>query len=143
MTNSAAPSFEQMLIDDMRAHGGKVTAGPLAGHPILIMTSTGAKSAEARQALLTWSRDGGDYIVAGTAGGSPTTPSWVENLRHNPNVSIEVDSRTVGAAATVLERGEERDRLWAQHVERLPHFGEYPKKTDRVFPMVRLTPKSQ
>ena len=143
MTNSAAPSFEQMLIDDMRAHGGKVTTGPLAGHPILIMTSTGAKSAEARQALLTWSRDGGDYIVAGTAGGSPTTPSWVENLRHNPNVSIEVDNRTVGATATVLERGEERDRLWAQHVERLPHFGEYPKKTDRVFPMVRLTPKSE
>ena len=143
MTNSAAPSFEQMLIDDMRAHGGKVTAGPLAGHPILIMTSTGAKSAEARQALLTWSRDGGDYIVAGTAGGSPTTPSWVENLRHNPNVSIEVDNRTVGATATVLEHGEERDRLWAQHVERLPHFGEYPKKTDRVFPMVRLTPKSE
>jgi deazaflavin-dependent oxidoreductase (nitroreductase family) len=143
MTDSAATSFEETIIEDMRAHGGKVTTGPLAGHPILIMTSTGAKSAEARQALLTWSRDGGDYIVAGTAGGSATTPSWVENLRRNPNVSIEVDNRTLGATATVLERGEERDRLWTQHVERLPHFGEYPKKTDRVFPMVRLTPKSE
>jgi deazaflavin-dependent oxidoreductase (nitroreductase family) len=140
MTNSAAPSFEQMLIDDMRAHGGQVTTGPLAGHPILILTSTGARSAEPREALLTWSRDGGDYIVAGTAGGSPTTPAWVENVRRYPHVTIEVGNRTFDASATVRENGDERDRLWAQHVERLPHFGEYSKKTDRVFPVVRLTP---
>jgi deazaflavin-dependent oxidoreductase (nitroreductase family) len=143
MTTSAAPTFEQMLIDDMRTHGGQVTTGPLAGHPILILTSTGARSAEPRQALLTWSREGEDYIVAGTAGGSPTTPSWVENLRRNPQVTIEVGNRTFDAIATVLERGDERDRLWADHVEQLPHFGAYSMKTDRVFPIIRLTPKSE
>ena len=139
---STATSFEDIIVEDMRAHGGQVTSGPLAGHPILIMTNTGAKSSEPRRALLTYSHDAGDYIVAGTAGGSPTTPSWVENVRRNPDVTLEVDNRMIEAVATVLNRGEERDRLWQQHVERLPHFGEYAKKTDRIFPVVRLTPKS-
>ena len=34
-------NFEDQLISEMRAHGGEVTAGPLAGHPLLIMTHTG------------------------------------------------------------------------------------------------------
>ena len=32
--------------------------------------------------------------------------------------------------------GAERDRLWNDHVAQLPEFGEYPKKTDRVIPML-------
>ena len=32
--------------------------------------------------------------------------------------------------------GAERDRLWNDHVAALPEFGEYPKKTDRVIPMI-------
>ena len=34
---------------DMRAHDGQVTTGPLKGHPILIMTSIGAKSGQPRR----------------------------------------------------------------------------------------------
>ena len=133
--------FEQALIEEMRTHDGKVTSGPLAGHPLLVLTSSGAKSGEERQAILTFSRDDGDYIVAGTAGGSPTTPAWVHNLRQHPEVEIEAENRTFEATAHVVE-GEERDRLWDQHVARLPHFAEYPKKANRVIPMVRLTPKA-
>ena len=77
-------AFENAMIEDMRAHGGAVTSGPLAGHPLLIMTSTGAKSGEPRRAILTYSEDGGDYVVAGTAGGSPTTPAWVHNVEADP-----------------------------------------------------------
>ncbi|MDO8483446.1 MAG: nitroreductase/quinone reductase family protein [Candidatus Limnocylindrales bacterium] len=65
-------AFENALIDDMRAHGGAVTTWPLSGDPLLIMISTGAKTGEPRRALPTFSRDGTDYIVAGSAGGSPT-----------------------------------------------------------------------
>jgi deazaflavin-dependent oxidoreductase (nitroreductase family) len=138
MTTSTAPTFEDMLIADMRAHGGEATTGPLAGHPLLILTATGARSGEPRRAILTWHREGDDYIVAGTAGGSPTTPAWVHNLRANPDVEIEVGNRTVAARATIVD-GPERDRLWNDHVAKLPWFGEYPTKTDRRFPMVRLT----
>ncbi len=99
MTDWDRDAFENAMIEDMRAHGGVVTSGPLAGHPLLIMTSTGAKSGEQRRAILTWSEDGGDYVVAGTAGGSTTTPAWVHNVEAHPDVAIEVQNRTGAATA--------------------------------------------
>ena len=45
--------FENALLADMRAHDGQVTSGPMAGHPLLIMTSTGAQTGEPRRAILT------------------------------------------------------------------------------------------
>ena len=47
MTDWDGDAFENAMIADMRAHDGAVTSGPLAGHPLLIMTTTGAKSGEA------------------------------------------------------------------------------------------------
>jgi deazaflavin-dependent oxidoreductase (nitroreductase family) len=135
-----ASTFEDELIADMRAHGGAVTAGPLMGHPLLIMTSHGARSGEPRRAILTYSRDGDDYVVAGTAGGSSSDPAWVRNVAAHPDVTIEIANRTFEAAATAVAHGPERDRLWEQHVASLPHFAAYPEQTGRVIPMVRLTP---
>ena len=138
MPTPDSAAFEDALIADMRAHGGAVTAGPLAGHPLLILSNTGARSGAARRAILTYSRDAGDYIVAGTAGGSPRVPAWVSNVRHHPDVEIEVATRTLRASAAVLYGGPERDRLWRQHVSHLPHFAAYPAKAHRVIPVVRL-----
>lgn len=135
-------SFEDQLIADMRANGGKVTQGPLKGHPLLVMTSRGARSGEPRRAILTYSRDGGDYIVAGTASGSTTDPAWLHNVRADPEVELEVDLQPMAAVATTIVDGPERDRLWEQHVATLPWFADYPAQTGRVIPMVRLTPRS-
>jgi deazaflavin-dependent oxidoreductase (nitroreductase family) len=137
-----AKAWEDQLIAEMRANGGKVTQGPLAGHPLMVMTSTGARSGEPRRAILTYSQDAGDFIVAGTAGGSPKTPNWVHNVEANPTVSVEADNETFDAEGKVIKDGPERDRLWAQHVERLPWFGDYPKQSGRVIPMVRLSRKA-
>jgi deazaflavin-dependent oxidoreductase (nitroreductase family) len=131
--------FENRLIDDMRAHGGAVTSGPLAGHPLLVMTSTGAKTGEPRRAILTYSRDGNDYVVAGSASGAPTDPTWLLNVQANPEVTVEAEAREFRAMASVAD-GADRDRLWERHVEALPHFAAYPEQSGRVIPMVRLTP---
>ena len=134
-----ANAWEESLIADFRANGGRPSEGPLAGHPLMLMYSTGAKSGEKRRSILTYSRDGDDYVVAGTAGGGPKTPAWIANLAADPNVSLEVANETFHATATMAE-GAERDRLWDQHVEQLPWFGAYPTQiTNRVIPVVRLT----
>jgi deazaflavin-dependent oxidoreductase (nitroreductase family) len=133
--------WEDQLIAEMRSNGGEVTSGPLAGHPLLIMTSKGATSGESRRAILTFHRDGGDYVVAGTAGGSPMDPAWLHNVEANPKVTIEVRNEVADATATIV-RGDERDRLWVDHVKALPWFADYPKQTGRVIPIVRLTPKA-
>jgi hypothetical protein len=67
--------------------------------------------------------------------------AWYYNVQKDPNVTVEVGNETFEATAKV-EEGAERDRLWAQHVEQLPRFGEYPAQTGgRVIPTIRLTPK--
>lgn len=137
-----ANTFEDDMIADMRAHGGAVTGGPLAGHPLLIMTSAGAKSGQPRRAILTFTRDGSDYVVAGTASGSPKDPAWLRNVQANPNVTIEAEGRAPVETVASTAEAAERDRLWDQHVAALPHFAAYPEQTGRVIPMVRLTPST-
>ena len=132
-------TFEDQLIADMRANDGKVLSGPLAGHPLLVMTSRGAKTGAPRRALLTYHRDGDDYIVAGTAGGSKTDPAWLHNVEADPGVTVEVDNQQFDATATTVVEGPERDRLWDDHVKALPWFADYPAQTGRLIPMVRLT----
>ncbi|HEX2469405.1 MAG TPA: nitroreductase/quinone reductase family protein [Candidatus Limnocylindrales bacterium] len=133
--------FEEQLIAEMRANDGKVVSGPLAGHPLLIMTSSGAKTGMPRRAILTYHRDGDDYLVAGTASGSPTTPGWVHNVQADPAVALEVGNERLDAMATIVE-GAERDRLWDDHVRALPWFADYPAQSGRVIPMIRLTPRA-
>lgn len=131
-------AWEESLIADLRAHGGRPSQGPLAGHPLLLMFSTGARSGLRRRSILTYSRDGRDYVVAGSNGGGPSDPAWIANVRGNPRVTLEIDNQTVEAAATIVT-GDERDLLWRQHVEALPWFASY-EKAKRVIPVVRLTP---
>ena len=136
---AAETTWEEALIADVRANGGRPSAGPLAGHPLLLLFSTGAKTGKRRRSILTYSRDGDAHIVAGTAGGSPIHPAWVANVRANPDVDLEIANDTFPATATIIE-GAERDRLWTAHVEQLPWFGDYPAQiTARVIPIVRLT----
>ncbi len=135
-----ASSWEDGLIADMRAHGGRPSAGPLAGHPLLLMWSTGAKSGLERRSILTYSRDGDDYIVAGSFSGADVDPAWISNIRKDPHVRLEIAGETFEATATVVPQPD-RDRLWRAHVEALPWFGDYEHKTSRVIPVVRLTPR--
>jgi deazaflavin-dependent oxidoreductase (nitroreductase family) len=140
-TETNANAWEDALIAAMRANDGKPTSGPLAGHPLLLMTATGAKSGLPRRSILTYTRSGDDFVVAGTAGGSPTDPAWVANVQANPEVTVEIGKQSIPAVASIVE-GPERDRLWDAHVEALPWFGDYPKQTGRVIPMVRLRPRT-
>ena len=131
-------NWEDQLIAEMRDNDGTVTQGPLAGHPLLIMTSRGAQSGEGRRAILTWHRDGDDYVVAGTAGGSKKDPAWVRNIEAEPDVDLEVGNQEYDATATIVQDDAERQRLWDDHVKALPWFADYPAQTGRVIPMIRL-----
>jgi deazaflavin-dependent oxidoreductase (nitroreductase family) len=133
-------AFTKALIADIREHDGNVTTGPMAGRPLLILTTTGAKTGQERVSVVTYSRDGDAYVVAASKGGMPDNPAWFANLVANPTVTIEAEGKVRPAKAQVAE-GADRDALWDRHVEAHPAFGEYPAKTGgRVIPMIRLTP---
>jgi len=137
-----AQAWEEQLIADVRANGGKPSQGPLAGHPIMLLYTTGAKSGERRRSIVTYSTDGDGYVIAGTNGGNRSKhPSWLANIHADPNVTVEVANQVFKATATEAT-GDERDRLWDQHVAQLPWFGKYPTQiTERVIPVVRLAPR--
>ena len=132
-------SWNDQLIAALRANGGEIADGPMAGRPLLILTTKGAKSGEPREAVLTYSRDDGRYVICATAGGSPTTPAWYYNLLSNPAVQVEAKGKTFIATASVAPPSE-RQRLWTRHVAERPEFAEYPEKSGRTIPVVTLQP---
>jgi deazaflavin-dependent oxidoreductase (nitroreductase family) len=130
-------AWTNALIADMREHGGRPASGPMAGKPLAILGTKGAKTGHPRMAIVTYHLDGDRIVIAASKGGAPTNPAWYHNLVANPEVILEVDNQAFPARATEI-KGAERDRLWNDHVAELPEFGEYPKKTKRIIPMVVL-----
>jgi deazaflavin-dependent oxidoreductase (nitroreductase family) len=129
--------FNERNIEEFRRNGGKV-GGPFEGFPLLLLTSTGAKSGEQRVSPVAhFDIDGKTYIV-GSAAGRPSSPGWVFNLRADPNASVEIgEDPPKPVVARELPR-DERDRIYAIVVERAPGFGEYQQRTDRVIPVFEL-----
>jgi deazaflavin-dependent oxidoreductase (nitroreductase family) len=131
--------FNRSIIDEFRANRGKV-GGQFEGAPMLLLTTTGAKSGQARTVPVVYLPDGDRYVVFASKAGAPTNPDWYHNLVANPSVSVEVGSDRADADAVVLT-GDERDQLFAKQAERYPGFKEYQDKTTRVIPVVALQPR--
>jgi deazaflavin-dependent oxidoreductase (nitroreductase family) len=131
-----ANNWNQGIIDEFRANSGKV-GGQFAGAPLLLLTTTGAKSGQLRTSPVMYLADGERVLVFASKGGAPTNPDWYHNLVANPVASVEVDGEHYDVKATVMT-GAERDRLYARQAELYPGFGEYEKKTTRTIPVVAL-----
>jgi deazaflavin-dependent oxidoreductase (nitroreductase family) len=129
--------FNRGVIEEFRAHGGRVS-GAFEGTPILLLTSTGARSGEQRIAPVAYLRDGERLIVFASKAGAPDNPAWYHNVIADPDVTVEVGSETLKMRAQELH-GDERDRLFAQQVRALPQFGEYAERTSRTIPVIALT----
>ncbi len=128
--------FNEKLIDEFRANGGKV-GGPFEGAPLLLLHTTGAKTGRTRVKPLAYRRDGDRLVVFGTKGGAPTNPEWYYNVQANPRVTVEVGSDRFEADATVAPP-DERDRIWRLQTRDVPVFADYQQKTDRTIPVVIL-----
>ena len=128
--------FNEKIIAEFRENGG-VVGEPFAGAPMLLLTTTGAKSGQPRISPLVYTTDGDHYVIIASKGGAPTNPDWYYNLLANPTVTLEVGTEKFQARATVSER-QERDHLYNQMVAQRPGFAEYQLKTTRVIPVVVL-----
>lgn len=129
--------FNAHNIAEFRSNGGKV-GGQFEGFPLLIMTSTGAKSGERRENLIGYFDIDGHVYVVGSAAGRPASPAWVFNLRAYPAVTVEIGPEPAQQMMARELPKAERDSIYAQIVERAPGFGEYEKRTDRVIPVFEL-----
>ena len=128
-------SFNDNLIAEFRANGGKV-GGMFAGAPLMLLTTTGAKTGQPRVAPLVYTTDGDDYVIIASKGGAPTNPDWYHNIVANPEVTVEIGTETFPARARVA--GDDRDRLFDQQAALMPNFAEYQQNTTRRIPVVVL-----
>ena len=135
---STSPAdFNAQIIEEFRANEGRV-GGMFEGSTRLLLHHTGARSGKSR-IRLGYLSDKGRYVVFASKAGAPTNPDWYHDLKAHPNATIEVGTDTIEVAASEAT-GEERDRLFRTQAARVPQFAEYEKQTDRVIPVIVLTP---
>lgn len=133
---SVAEDFNQQVIEEFRANGGKV-GGMFAGAPLLLLHTTGAKTGRELVSPLVFHAEGDRLLIFASKGGADVNPAWYHNLVAHPDVVVELGSETMPMRAIVIT-GPEWDRLFAEQVERAPGFGDYQRKTSRIIPIIAL-----
>ena len=126
--------FTRQLKAELRANG-VVQNGPMAGRPLMILTTTGAKSGEPRETVVTYTREGDKYVIAASKSGADTNPAWYHNLVDHPGVEIQVGSDKFSARARTAT-AEERPALWRRMAALFPLYDTYQAKAGREIPLV-------
>jgi deazaflavin-dependent oxidoreductase (nitroreductase family) len=136
LTPSNRKEFNRQLIEEFRANGGAVT-GQFAGRPLLLLTTTGAKTGKTYTTPLVYTKDGDRLVVIASKGGAPTNPDWYHNLVAHPAATVELPEDRFQVLAVVAS-GNERARLFDQQALQMPNFADYQKKTTRLIPVIVL-----
>lgn len=90
--------------------------GEFMGMDVLILRTVGRRSGQPRETPLAWFADGDDRLVVASGGGSKN-PGWHANLLANPD----------------------RERAWQRIATAQPRIAKYQSKSEREYPVVRLT----
>lgn len=129
--------FNARNIAEFRDNGGKL-GGPFEGAPVLLLTTTGAKSGQPRTSPMMYLPEGDRIFVFASNEGKDNHPSWYHNLRANPSATVEIGTETFPVTTTEIT-GAEHDRLYDIQAQRYPGFAGYRERTDRVIPVIELT----
>jgi deazaflavin-dependent oxidoreductase (nitroreductase family) len=120
-----------------RATDGLV-GGNVFGAPILLLTTTGRKSGLPRTTPLLYLRDGDDYVVIASYGGSDRDPEWWRNLRADDAAKVQAGRSKLDVRAHAAS-GDERSRLWKRITSLYPIYSLYERRTTREIPVVVLS----
>jgi deazaflavin-dependent oxidoreductase (nitroreductase family) len=112
------------------------------GMDVLILHTLGRRSGEPRQTPLAWfaDADGARLVVA--SGGGSQDPDWFVNLMAHPDrTSIELPGGDAVPVTPVALDGSDRELAWQRITAAQPRYAKYQSKSDREYPVVRLTPR--
>jgi deazaflavin-dependent oxidoreductase (nitroreductase family) len=141
MTEYKAPNLTLLGEEHIRRY--RETGGEVGyewnGVPTLLLTSTGRRTGQPRTSALIFGRDGEDYLVVASTGGAPKHPNWYLNLTADPNAEIQVGAERLRVRAHTADQAE-KPRLWRIMTEVWPNYDVYQARTERVIPVVVLSP---
>ncbi len=111
-----------------RLSGGRHTlASLLSGLPVVMLTTTGARSGASRAVpVLGFPTDEGLVVIASNYG-QDKHPAWYYNLRANPEGEVEVAGAIRPFRAVEIE-GEQRDRIWQEGLKVYPGWSTYERR---------------
>ncbi len=107
--------------------GRHTLASLVSGIPVVMLTTTGAKSGRPRTVpVLGIPADGGLAIIASNFG-QHRHPAWYHNLRAHPEAEVVVDGshRRVRAVEADAER---RSAIWQSGLRVYPGFAQYERR---------------
>ncbi|MFD4357369.1 nitroreductase family deazaflavin-dependent oxidoreductase [Nocardia sp. NPDC058519] len=142
LTGEYAPSTSDWAREQAETYenSGGAEGTSLQGKPVILLTTTGAKSGKLRKTPLMRVEHDGEYAVVASLGGAPKNPVWYYNVKADPHVELRDGTTTKDYTAREVS-GDERARWWERAVAVWPDYDEYTKKTDRVIPVFVLTPR--
>ncbi|GAB3821822.1 nitroreductase family deazaflavin-dependent oxidoreductase [Kribbella italica] len=113
--------------------------GQMMGMDVLVLTTVGRRSGEPRATPLAWFADGESWLVVASGGGSQH-PDWHANLTAHPD-QVTVEFAGQAAVPVTAERlGQaERAAAWKRIAEAQPRIAKYQEKSEREYPVLRLT----
>ncbi|MFI5959875.1 nitroreductase family deazaflavin-dependent oxidoreductase [Cryptosporangium sp. NPDC051539] len=126
-------AYNRQLIAQFRETGGEA----VKDRPLLLLTTTGARSGKPHTAPVMYVRDDSRLMVVASNAGAAVHPAWFHNLVAHPEVTVELPGDTFTATA-VVPAGAERDVLFDSVSARYPFFVDHQAKTDRKIPVVIL-----
>ena len=111
----------------------------MVGNDMLLLTTTGRRSARLHEVPLLYLRDGERLVVIASYGGRPNYPDWHLNLVAHPGAEVQIRGRRHAVRARVASP-EERSEWWPRIVEAYEGYSQYQSRTDRLLPVVFLEP---
>ncbi|MFC4004266.1 nitroreductase family deazaflavin-dependent oxidoreductase [Prauserella oleivorans] len=128
-----------------RANTGRVArirrkGGTSMGMELLVLHTVGHRSGQPHQTPVAWfpGGDAGRLVVA--SGGGNRNPDWCANLLTNPDrASVEFHGSGPVRVTPTRLAGSEREQAWQRIAADKPRIATYQRRSDRVYPVIRLT----
>lgn len=120
--------------------GGRFFDTVGSGRKVLLLTTTGRKSGEARTTPLVFMPFEDGYVVYASNGGQERPPAWWLNLQAMPDAEVQIRGRRVPVRAAEATE-QEHAVIWPQARSYNDHWREYAEHTKRPIPLVVLRPR--
>lgn len=111
-----------------RLSKGRFTfASLVSGLPVVMLTTTGAKSGQPRTVPLVGIPAQSDLAIIASNFGQYRHPAWYHNLRAHPEAEIVVQGQRRRVRAREAD-GERREQIWQEGLRVYPGFGQYERR---------------
>jgi deazaflavin-dependent oxidoreductase (nitroreductase family) len=112
------------------------------GLPVLLITTIGRSSGEARTTPLFYLREGESFVLVASRGGTSRHPDWYQNIERNPRVAVQIAEETRKMTARMATE-EEAQELWPKLTSMFKVWEKFQERSCRTFPVVILSPADE